>query len=120
EMRPIVATMNAEWFQREYGRQLAATKLDPLSFLLLHQNGHLFINERREYLVPYCVDPDLIFHQRKISLCAASAKSPRRLVFISHNLRLQGAQTSLFELAAGCRKHRNYDVRILAPGDGPM
>lgn len=47
-------------------------------------------------------------------------KTPPLVLFESHNLDIQGAQTSLFEVATGIAKHGSYVAALSTSSDGPM
>ncbi len=115
--------LDADWVRSQYAIQLKHLNIDSLSFLLLYGNGFLVANPARLPLrLNPGADPQLVASlQAKLSSgIAAVPRRRNRLVYLSHNLKIQGAQTSLFELAVGSSRDSNNDVAVLAPDEGPM
>ena len=107
---------------KTYSVQLATLRIDPLSFLLQHENGFIYGNaDRAPLALLEAVRAGTAAQLRGKALgTAPSMARRRRIIYLSHNLKIQGAQTSLFELATGMARDRTNDVLVLAPDDGPM
>jgi glycosyltransferase involved in cell wall biosynthesis len=114
--------MDVALITKTYGVQLATLRIDSLSFLLQFENGFIFGNPGRKPLIPIeSVKAGMAAQLRNRALGTAPSQTRRRrIVYLSHNLKIQGAQTSLFELATGMARDRTNDVLVLAPDDGPM
>ena len=119
ENRSPNAAIDLPWMEAEYGRQMSRLHVDPLSFLLTYDNG--FIRPAREGRMLDAASSEASRPASNPARLHPSDGEPvrRRILFVSHNLKVQGAQTSLFELAVGLRKG-GQDVMVLAPDDGPM
>jgi glycosyltransferase involved in cell wall biosynthesis len=114
--------IDAQWACRTYRVQLATLRTDPLSFLLQHENGFIYGSAERRQLTPVeTAKPTAIYALRGKALGSIASKARRRrILYLSHNLKIQGAQTSLFELATGMARSPDNEVIVLAPDDGPM
>jgi len=122
EERSPNKAIDLDWMSREYAQQLRITNLDPLSFLLTQNSSYLRPNTRNQALARTAkVTPQLNNDQSPLVDRIASLKKRRfKLLLVSHNLKVQGAQTSLFELAVGMKRKFGHEVHILAPDKGPM
>lgn len=115
EDRSPNGAIDLRWMGAEYGRQLSGLNVDPLSFLLAYDNG--VVRPARDGRTLETASRPTSNPARLHPRDGEPAR--RRILFVSHNLKVQGAQTSLFELAVGLKK-AGQDVTVLAPDDGPM
>ena len=58
--------------------------------------------------------------EKALSLSFTSSGSGIRTVAVSHNLNLEGAPNSLFELMAGLRRRNVIEPIVISPHDGPL
>ena len=114
--------IDIDWMSQEYRRQLEITNLEPLSFLLTHNIDYLMPNRAGKPLVQTSQHAgDLKKVVSPFGTPSNTNRSRRlRLLFISHNLKIQGAQTRLFELSVGMKRRFGHEVIVLAPDQGPM
>lgn len=57
---------------------------------------------------------------RTIGHAYAESNTPPLVLFCSHNLKIQGAQSSLLELVIGLQSKRTVRAVVYSPSDGPM
>jgi glycosyltransferase involved in cell wall biosynthesis len=122
ERRTPNSSIDPLWIEEQHGTAMRTTGLDPLSFLIVHEGRKLHGNDRGTPLARHpALDADAlgILRQEQFGILP-TVDSKKTILFVSHNLRIQGAQTSLFELARGVRRRFGHHVMIMAPDQGPM
>lgn len=115
--------LDINWFKGEFGLQLRLLKSDPLSFVVMNDNGVIPVNIARSP-IRLKAGRDVVslrdYRRKQFGSEAVVSTSRKRIAFFSHNLRFQGAQNSLFELASGVNALPNHEVVVLAPDHGPL
>jgi glycosyltransferase involved in cell wall biosynthesis len=123
EQRTPNPSLDMAFFAEKYGSQLKITRLDPLSFLLLYGNGHVIADRAGSPLKlaneKFRIGIEDALREQFSETLEARVRN-RKLLYVTHNLRFQGAQNSLFELSKGIKHFGSYDVMALAPDSGPL
>jgi glycosyltransferase involved in cell wall biosynthesis len=122
ERRSPNSSLDPLWVEKQHGIAMLTTKLDPLSFLIMFESRSVRSNDSGIPLNRHpTINEDKLRMLRQEQFGAPStAETKKSVLYVSHNLRIQGAQTSLFELAHGVKGRLGHHVTVMAPDHGPM